>query len=129
MLLHQQVIARCNVTVFVALDLLSCVLRIDVVLRQHAQYLLINLDFGVTHIQATFLIIGCTFAMCFIPLMTTNAINSQSTIWVSVQNCMQHVFGHLVHEIRHFELTTEDLLIQLRCVRVLKRKVATDHSV
>lgn len=61
--------------------------------------------------------------------MASNLINCESLVRVRIEDLVKQVFGQRGHEVRHFELPCEDLLVKLCSVGVFEGEVATDHCV
>ena len=64
-----------------------------------------------------------------VPRMISDVLYGESLDRIRVENEGDQVFGFLTEERGQFVVSTEDLLVKLLGVLVLKRQVAADHCV
>ena len=61
--------------------------------------------------------------------MVSDLRDADTGVWISVQYFAYEVLAFGGQELRHLVVSTHDLFIQVRCLRILKWQVASNHSV
>lgn len=103
-----------------------CLHRVKIVLLHSFYYCLIRYDLILPYNYSFSLI----FYLCqIIPFTSSNLWNLESGLWINVENIAENVSSLCCQKLRHFELASDNFLIQNTGVGIFKRKITTKHGV
>lgn len=104
----------------------SCLHRVKVVFLHSFYYCLVRYDLILPYNYSFSFI----FYLCqIIPFTCSNLWNLESGLRIDVKNISENVSSLCCQKLRHFELASDNFLIQNAGVRIFKRKIATKHSI
>lgn len=123
-LFEKKVITGRNVIVFIGLDAFTSVMLVDSILYLHGvKNCIIDrhwVDANLDSFELAF-----TFYY-FEPRVLPDLVDGVPLLGVCVEDAVEEVLGVVRHPLRRLEVGTQDLLVQVGGVRVLKGQISTD---